>query len=230
MYLVYGKCSSITNIHSQILKTKRGILPPYGEKQRFHLKKSPLTPLYLISPLQAPLLLVHAFCSINLRYHLKGEIMKYTSVLIQDHESLRTLMDQMKSVRLDDEKREAALTDFIDLLESHTKAEEETLYKVRKENEWLKGDILEGLQEHRAGEELIEKIKRTTNRELRDAKIKVLCDYTQHHLDEEEEKLFPHFEKTISENQSVDLQVEYIKIRGETQKHLTADSHGALKI
>lgn len=156
--------------------------------------------------------------------------MKYTHVLKKDHEALRRLMKKMKSERLADEKREQALYEFIDLLQSHTAAEEKTLYKVRKENDWLRGDILEGMQEHRSAEELIEKIKRTENPEIRNAKIKVLCDYTEHHLDEEEESLFPHFEKTISANQSMDLQVEYIQIRGETQHHPTKVSSGALEV
>lgn len=154
--------------------------------------------------------------------------MKYTSVLIQDHEALKKLMKQVKSSRLAPAKKEKALVLFFDLLDSHTVAEETSLYKVRKGNEWLRPDILEGLQEHRIAEELMVKIKRTRNPELRQAKIKVLCDYVKHHLKEEEEKLFPHFEKTISAAQSKKLQKEYLAIRAKTQKNPTAISHGAI--
>ena len=154
--------------------------------------------------------------------------MKYTNVLIEDHVALRKLMKQVKSSRLAPAKKEKALLLFFDLLDSHTEAEEMSLYKVRKENEWLRPDILEGLQEHRIAEELMVKIKRTKNPDLRQAKIKVLCDYVKHHLDEEEEKLFPHFEKTISAAQSKKLQKMYLSIRQKTQKHPTDISHGAL--
>jgi hemerythrin-like domain-containing protein len=154
--------------------------------------------------------------------------MKYTTVLIRDHESLRKLMKRIKSSRFSESQKEDAYAQFVDLLESHTVAEEKALYNLRKENEWLRPDILEGLQEHRIAEELIEKIKRTANKELRDAKKKVLCDYVEHHLDEEEEELFPHFEKTISKTQSKELQDLYLELRLETQKNPTELSHGAL--
>lgn len=144
--------------------------------------------------------------------------MKYTSVLKEDHESLRELMKQMKSSRLSDKKKDQAFKLFVDLLTAHTAAEEKSLYDVRINNEWLRPDILEGLQEHRIAEELIAKIKRTKNRELKDAKMKVLCDYVEHHLDEEEEELFPHFEKTISATQSKKLQQQYIEIKEQTQR------------
>jgi hemerythrin-like domain-containing protein len=154
--------------------------------------------------------------------------LKYTSVLIEDHEALRKLMKQVKSARLSAAKKATALVLFFDLLDSHTKAEEQSLYKVRKGNEWLRPDILEGLQEHRIAEELMVKIKRTKKPDLKEAKIKVLCDYVKHHLDEEEEKLFPHFEKTISAAQSKKLQKMYLTIRENTQKKQTEISHGAL--
>ena len=154
--------------------------------------------------------------------------MKYTSMLILDHEALRDLMHRMKSSRLSEKKKNEAFLLFVDLLQSHTEAEEKSLYSIRKKNAWVRPDILEGLQEHRVAEELIEKIKRTKNKEIREAKTKVLCDYVEHHLDEEEETLFPHFEKTISNQQSKDLQDLYLEIRTLTQQQPTDISHGAL--
>ena len=154
--------------------------------------------------------------------------MKYTNVLIEDHEALRKLMKQIKSARLSPKKKANAYDLFVDLLESHTLAEEQSLYKIRKENAWLRPDILEGLQEHRIAEDLMAKIQRTRNPDLQEAKKKVLCDYVEHHLKEEEEDLFPHFEKTISAHQSRALQDLYLQIRLETQKNPTDLSHGAL--
>ncbi|MBC7371705.1 MAG: hemerythrin domain-containing protein [Bdellovibrionaceae bacterium] len=154
--------------------------------------------------------------------------MKYSDVLIEDHEALRKLMKQIKSARLSPKKKAIAYDLFVDLLESHTKAEEQSLYRIRKENNWLRPDILEGLQEHRIADELLEKIKRTKNPDLQEAKKKVLCDYVEHHLKEEEEDLFPHFEKTISKHQSQELQDLYLQIRLETQMNPTDLSHGAL--
>lgn len=154
--------------------------------------------------------------------------MKYTNMLILDHEALRDLMHRMKSSRLSEKKKNEAFLLFVDLLQSHTEAEEKSLYSIRKKNAWVRPDILEGLQEHRVAEELIEKIKRTKNKEIREAKTKVLCDYVEHHLDEEEETLFPHFEKTISNQQSKDLQDMYLEIRTLTQQQPTDISHGAL--
>jgi hemerythrin-like domain-containing protein len=154
--------------------------------------------------------------------------MKYTNVLIEDHEALRKLMKRMKSARLSVAQKEEAFEQFVDLLQSHTVAEEKAMYNIRKTNEWLRPDILEGLQEHRMAEELIEKVKRTQVQDLREAKMKVLCDYVEHHLGEEEEDLFPHFEKTISAHQSKELQDLYLGIRLQTQKNPTVLSHGAL--
>ena len=80
----------------------------------------------------------------------------------------------------------------------HTQVEEEILYPAAREVLTKDEDIVdEAYVEHAGAKSLIAQIKTmTTDQPLFDAKVKVLGEYIDHHVKEEETEFFPKLRKT----------------------------------
>jgi hemerythrin-like domain-containing protein len=75
--------------------------------------------------------------------------------------------------------------------------EEELFYPAVKP--LLKEDkdlIAEAKIEHKVAKDLIADLERASDGEQRDATFTVLCEYINHHVEEEEEELFPKISRT----------------------------------
>ncbi|MFB3765500.1 MAG: hemerythrin domain-containing protein [Methanotrichaceae archaeon] len=75
------------------------------------------------------------------------------------------------------------------LLCGHMHAEETVVYPVLKE--FKKEDILEGIEEHNVAKILIEQMDDAPRNDVWAAKLKVLTESIEHHIEEEEEKILP---------------------------------------
>jgi hemerythrin superfamily protein len=128
----------------------------------------------------------------------------------QDHELLKELIETLKDNEAPQEKREAAFDEFSLLLVSHAKPEEETLYEAMKANEELREDGFEGEVEHVLADQLLEEIKRTTEPDLWSARVKVLAELVEHHIEEEEEELLPKVEEELDVEERLQLGSDFI--------------------
>jgi hemerythrin superfamily protein len=112
-------------------------------------------------------------------------------VLEQDHREVEEWFDEYE--KLDDDDRKAELAEKICLaLKVHAQLEEEFFYpqarQATKDNELID----ESLVEHAVVKNLISEIEAMdVGDELYDAKIRVLGEMVKHHIEEEEEELFP---------------------------------------
>lgn len=154
--------------------------------------------------------------------------MNYLTALLEDHKNLRSLMDELKGDELSSKQKHRVFNEFISLLQSHARSEEKTIYLTFKDIEALKEATLEGWQEHLVSDDLIAKIKRTTNPDLWYAKVKVLIDLTRHHLEEEEEELFSKIRDNFPPEFLRSCTEEYLALRGKTQHLVNAHNSGAL--
>ena len=85
-------------------------------------------------------------------------------------------------------------------LTQHMELEETEVYPVLEEHEKTKEIALEGVEEHAVAKRLIEEIgAEEAGSEVWEAKIKVLKENIEHHVDEEEEEMFPDAEKALPE-------------------------------
>lgn len=112
-------------------------------------------------------------------------------MLEADHHEVSGYFDQYESLTSDADKK--ALADRICVaLKVHTQIEEELLYPRAREATG-DGELLdEAVVEHAAAKTLIAEIEAMKpGQPLYDAKVKVLGEQVRHHVEEEEQELFP---------------------------------------
>ena len=118
------------------------------------------------------------------------------ALLKADHRAVEKLFAQFETAR--DEDRKKALADKICLdLRIHMTIEEEIFYPVSRD--FLKNEDIvdEAVVEHAAARDLMDEIEAmNAGEDLYDAKVKVLSEQIEHHVEEEEEEYFPKVQKT----------------------------------
>lgn len=139
------------------------------------------------------------------------------SIILADHKPLKKLIKVMKDSDCSAEERLATFEEFAPALIAHAKPEEQTLYVYMKDDEELKEGGYEGEVEHNIADQLLEEIKRTDNEDMKAARIKVLAELVEHHIEEEEEELLPDFKEEAEQdvrsrlgNQFMELKMQYL--------------------
>lgn len=115
------------------------------------------------------------------------------SLLRADHKLVEQLFEQYEKTRSPAKKQEI-IEEICAELTIHAQIEEEIFYpqaqSALKDNEM----VPEAEVEHATLKSLIAQLQeedRDANAEMYDAKVKVLCEYVQHHVKEEQNELFP---------------------------------------
>ncbi|MRW89466.1 hemerythrin domain-containing protein [Duganella sp. FT80W] len=120
------------------------------------------------------------------------------ALLIDDHEHVKALFEQYEELgdRAHVSKHKLALQ-ICDELTKHTTVEEEIFYPAVRQA--IKDDDMmdEAVVEHASAKDLIAQIQSMEPTEdLFDAKVKVLSEMIDHHVEEEESDMFPKVRKT----------------------------------
>lgn len=125
--------------------------------------------------------------------------MNALELLKEDHRKVQELFDQVKAT--ENERQHKQLYKKIKAeLETHMYIEEKVLYPTLKKHEEFKDAVLEAVEEHLQVKTLFRDIDRLSDGNERfDAKLKVLIDNIEHHVEEEEVELFPKVEDQFSE-------------------------------
>lgn len=125
-----------------------------------------------------------------------GAAISAIDLLEQDHRQVEELFEQYEDLEADDEKEALALKICL-ALQVHTRIEEEIFYPAAR-SVLEDGELLdEAIVEHAAAKQLIGEIEAMeVGDQLHDAKVKVLGEQIRHHVEEEEDELFPQLEKT----------------------------------
>lgn len=154
------------------------------------------------------------------------------SAIKQDHEGLRQYIDVLKDTDREMAERRRAYALFSALLKSHTVAEEEAVYKPieRPAKSDLVIRIEEGFVEHRVCDDIMTRMEKTDDAVVWSAHANVLAELVEHHLDEEEEKMFPLIREQISKSMEADLIIDYLDLRASTQQRVTPQNAGVLEI
>jgi hemerythrin superfamily protein len=115
--------------------------------------------------------------------------------LTADHNRVRGLISRYKDADEADKSQEASelAEKIIHELEIHMTAEEEVFYESVKERSGeIKDDVDEGYEEHHVAKVLIDEIGHLeSGSDPWVAKMTVLIESVEHHIDEEEDELFP---------------------------------------
>jgi hemerythrin superfamily protein len=125
-----------------------------------------------------------------------------TKILVADHKEVKALFKQYEKLA-DAEapaaEREAIATEICTKLTAHATVEEELFYPAAREALSDDDDLVdEAAVEHATAKDLIAQIEGSSPDDdpLYDAKVKVLGEYIDHHVKEEEDEMFPKVRKS----------------------------------
>jgi hemerythrin superfamily protein len=118
-----------------------------------------------------------------------------TLLLTRDHAEVKKLFKQYEKLadaEADGEERQALAEQICAMLTVHATVEEEIFYPAAREAE-VDSDLLDEAEvEHASAKDLIAQIQGMgADDELYDAKVTVLGEYIDHHVQEEEGEMFP---------------------------------------
>ena len=115
-------------------------------------------------------------------------------LLEEDHSQVEGFFEEYEQLEQADEKEQLALKICM-MLQVHTQVEEEIFYPAVR-NAIDKTEMIdEAIVEHAAAKQLIAEIEEMDpGDELYDARVKVLGEQVRHHIEEEEDELFPEVE------------------------------------
>ncbi|MFO0774345.1 MAG: hemerythrin domain-containing protein [Nitrospiraceae bacterium] len=148
-------------------------------------------------------------------------------LLLADHDLLRTLMDKVKSQKATPAQQMNAFAELEKTVTSHVHAEEQTFLSLLAKNPTFDDLVLEGYEEHRVHETVLAGIKKVRDTTRKVQQMKVFCEILDHHLDEEEEKLFPRFKNYAAPSTRKKLGKKFLTARKRTNK--TARQRGAAR-
>ena len=116
-------------------------------------------------------------------------------LLEQDHREVEEWFDEYDELKEDDNRKGQLAEKICLALKVHAQIEEEIFYPQAREATKDNDLIDEALVEHATVKKLIGEIEAMeVNEELYDAKMRVLGEMVKHHINEEEEELFPELE------------------------------------
>lgn len=122
--------------------------------------------------------------------------MNAIKLLTTQHREVEALFKKYKSSDDNSEKLDI-FTELADKLAAHSTIEEKLFYPAVYVGK-LEDLLREAVEEHLAAKRLIaDLLKLSPSNDEFDAKVKVLQEQIEHHVEEEEEKLFPKVQKTL---------------------------------
>ncbi len=137
-------------------------------------------------------------------------------LLKEDHREVKTWFKQYEKLS-DEAEKEALARKICVALTVHAKIEEEIFYPALRKNIDDEDLLDEAEVEHASAKQLIAEIRSMSPKDhLFDAKVKVLGEYVTHHVQEEEQEMFPEARK--SEVDLTALGEKLSKRKGELMK------------
>ena len=136
-------------------------------------------------------------------------------LILADHGPLKALIETLKSEDASLDEKKEAFESFAPLLVAHAKPEEQSLYVSMKENEETKTEGIEGDIEHELADRLCEELKTETDDDVFEAKVKVLAELVEHHIEEEEEEMLPTFREESETSEREEIGRRYLELRAE---------------
>jgi hemerythrin superfamily protein len=136
-------------------------------------------------------------------------------LLTEDHREVKGLFEQYKKLAEGDAeggKRQALAQTICAMLTIHTTIEEEIFYPAAREalDDDEGEDLLDEAEvEHASAKDLIAQISdMEPDDDLYDAKVKVLGEYVDHHVQEEEREMFPKAKKSDMDLKELGIQLQ----------------------
>ena len=141
--------------------------------------------------------------------------MKATQLLKKDHQKVKGLIKKLKSART---KKEELLSQIEQEIKIHSQAEEQIFYPAYEEVD--SEMVAESLEEHHQVDNILAELMEMTGDEGEEfeAKVTVLEEMLEHHIEEEEGEMFPEAEKKLKDQlEELGAQIEEFKEEWESK-------------
>ena len=117
--------------------------------------------------------------------------------LMRDHRRVEELFKQYEAAKDDDAKKQNIFQQINLELKVHTQIEEEIFYPASRPYVDEQDTVNEAIVEHQSAKELMAQLeKMEPSDDFYDAKVKVLQEMIEHHVEEEEGEYFPECRKS----------------------------------
>jgi hemerythrin superfamily protein len=129
--------------------------------------------------------------------------MDVIKLLKEDHKKVKKMLKELEATSESEARKRADL--FAEIrreLKIHELVEEEIVYPTFREQSKLKDIVLEGYEEHHVVDLIMDEISdEAVTDETWAAKVKVMQENVDHHVEEEEEKMFPQARKLFKDEE-----------------------------
>jgi iron-sulfur cluster repair protein YtfE (RIC family) len=99
-------------------------------------------------------------------------------------------------------EREAAMDQLRTELVAHERMEEEVFYPRLRDEQKVRDNVLEGLEEHHVADVILDELLDVPpDSDLWKAKVKVLKENVEHHMDEEEDELLKNAKRVLDRDE-----------------------------
>ena len=143
-------------------------------------------------------------------------------LLHNDHETVAALFEQMTATESAGQ-RERLLAQLKLELMAHSEAEDIVFYQPLKEVDDARGSVLEAAEEHRVVARLLGELERlSAENERWAARLTVLKELVEHHVEEEEGALFKAAKKAFDRAQEREMGVEFTAEKKRIQSAMRA--------
>jgi Hemerythrin HHE cation binding domain len=138
-------------------------------------------------------------------------------LLKKDHKKVSDLLKRLdKTEESDASTREELFTQVKTELDNHTQIEETIFYPALEDNEETKEITLEAYEEHKAVKNLLQELEDTNkDDETWGAKLTVLKENVEHHVEEEEGEMFKKAKKALDKDEIDQLGDRIHEAKGE---------------
>ena len=150
--------------------------------------------------------------------------MNALTLLKQDHQNVEALFQRFEHAAPDDARELRSVAEkIIEHLSVHAAVEEQALYPaIRAKAPDEEDAVLEALEEHHAVKLLLNELEKTApTAERFTAKLRVLVEQVRHHVEEEENELFPKVRDTftVQELEELGTTMQQLKQTAPTRPH-----------
>jgi hemerythrin superfamily protein len=140
--------------------------------------------------------------------------------LKQDHKEVKSIFSELKSSSQSSERKNLLEKLRRELL-PHMTGEEKALYPALKKTEAIREDALEALEEHHAAQLILTELTSMSPDDERfKAKVTVLMEMVDHHVEEEEDVIFKDVKKQFSSDEAGQLLENFNKEKEKAKKSM----------
>lgn len=149
-------------------------------------------------------------------------------LLLKDHRAMKLLMSRIRSPKRTSTQIISTFNKLKKLVKSHVAAEEYGLLRVIMDHPRFESNAHEGYEEHRVHEYILNGIQTVTDPKRKAEQMKAFCEILEHHLEEEEEELFPRVKKLLAKSSGEKLGKRFLRKRKQTRNQ--KEKLGASKV